>query len=148
MNSSQQPPSSWRDATDSPEFTKDPEETDNAAYSEQREKPTWEGLFGSAPGINLTGEPTFFEAIRDAWRKSKKTPEQEEVLNEFMKDIKDPKTYVELAVIITATGILKHKRGWGIPKTLLAFLAINDLWSYIEDPERWKRAYKAALQRG
>lgn len=141
MNSSQQPPSSWRAATDSPEFTKDPEETDDTAARFQQ-------LMRDRGVEPWTEVPTLFEAIHDAWQKSRSrmTPGQKEVINEVKKDLRDPQTYVEYAVMITSLALLKRWRGWGIPKTLLVGVLANEAWSYIEDPQRYQRSYKIAME--
>jgi len=136
MNSSQQPP----------EFTKDPEETDEDAFRAK----VRQDLFGDIRSPLFGGsEPTLAEAIRTAWQKAKdrQTPEQKKVTEEFWKEAKKPKTWAEFALMITVITALKKKRGWGKTKTLLAFLVTNETWSYIEDPERYKRAYKAAIHR-
>ena len=104
----------------------------------------------ASPNTNL-GEAfsDLFTEIQTAWQKAKdrQTPEQKKVTEEFWKEAKKPKTWAEFALMITVITALKKKRGWGKTKTLLAFLVTNVTWSYIEDPERYKRAYKAAIHR-
>jgi len=129
MNSSQQPP----------EFIKDPEETDS---------PTWASLFGSDPDYP-TGEPTLFEAIADAWKKSydQMSPERKQVHENFKKNITDPITYVELSVMIVSLALLKRKRGWSRKRTVLWFLLANEAYSAVRRPEEAKLAYKVMIGR-